>query len=356
MPPAARCPGLLWLALAMLAAAAGCRSSRGLAAGSADASADTAAVAADVAPAVADAAGSEATADDAGPDAAAPAADLAPAAFEAGPPGVGQVQCGSGSIPEITSYMEHLVVTPDGTIYYSDGGSSIGRIRPGQPEETGWVRASSIVGLTYDPRRRTIYAGLRGRLRMLVVRLTATGLTEAELERPLGSGAGGIYGMTLGEDGAIYYLDEWNGSIYRTDPDTWTSTQVATLLPNRPHALAFGPDGWLYVTQLNGPDVWRVKLEGNREVAREKFATVGFPHGKGIAFDEHGHLYVTTEGRLSQFDRSGTLVATQPSSAGGLDFGAGYLACTNLYVGAPEGLRVHPLDVRGMNVPWHRAP
>lgn len=344
-----RSRSVFWLALTLLAA---CRSTLGVS-GRDGAAADAGQEVASPAP---DAAVDGPVADTTmiPPDVAPEIGPVPDAGAPDGGTEAGAVQCGAGGVPETTSFMDHLVVVPDGTIYFTNGGA-IGRIRPGQPEENDWVAAPGGVGLTYDPRRRTLYAGLRGRLRMLVVKVSEGGEPQPT-ERPLGSGAGGIYGMTLGEDGAVYYLDEWNGSIYRTEPDTWTSTQVATLLPNRPHALAFGPDGWLYVTQTLGTDVWRVKLEANREVAREKFGTVAGTQGRGIAFDERGHLYVAAEGLLTELDPTGKLVQTFPSSAGGIDFGAGHLGCTTLYVAAHEGLRLHPLDVRGMNVPWHRTP
>jgi hypothetical protein len=346
----ARSGPLPWLALILLA---GCRSSLGGSAGP-DAPGADAAAAPEAAVALPDAAAEAPPA-----DAAADVVTDLSMAPEVGPTDLrsdsGQISCGAGTTPAITGSMEHLVVTPEGTIYYSSGGAAIGRIAPGKPDQDNWVRATQIVGLTYDPRRRTIYAGLHGRLRMLVVKLTVEDVPDVD-ERPLGAGAGGIYGMTLGEDGAVYYLDEWNGSIYRADPDTWTHTQVVTGLPGRPHALAFGPDGWLYVTQTAGVEVWRVRVEGGKEVAREKFATVGFPEGRGIAFDEQGRLYVTTEGRLTIFDRQGKMIREEPSSAGGLDFGAGHLPCTTLYVAAREGLSAHQFDIRGMNVPWHRTP
>ena len=54
--------------------------------------------------------------------------------------------------------------------------------------------------------------------------------------------------------------------------------------------LAFGPDGWLYVTAptLGARDsVYRVSPEGAVEVFHD-----GFGRPQGLAFDAHGHLYV----------------------------------------------------------------
>jgi sugar lactone lactonase YvrE len=300
----------------------------------------------------------------AGADAAAAADLAAPAdvtAGDGGPvdgasadvaPGAGQVRCGEGHASSTNLAIESLVVVPDGTVYYVAG--SVGRIRPGMPDEPGWARYNAGFGggIAYDPRTRTLYLANRGRIAIATIQVAEAGPANLNERRVMG---GGVYGMTLGEDGALYYLDEWNGSIYRIVPRDWSQSMVATGLPSRPHALAFGPDGWLYVTQSTGPDVWRVKLEGGKEVMREHFATVGRMHGRGIAFDADGRLYVSAEDQVSQFDRQGQLLMTFPGGGGGIDFGAGALSCGDLYV-AGDGVEAIPLPTRGMDVPWHRAP
>jgi glucose/arabinose dehydrogenase len=199
-------------------------------------------------------------------DAAVAAADLA-APAEVGPadaapvdgaPASGQVVCGEGSAIALGARIESVVVGPDGTVYYLDGSVFIGRIRPGMPDEPMWARyrgGAGSDGLAYDPKRRTLYAANRGLISMTVVPLASNGVSSGAIERHVAGG--GIYGVTLGEDGTLYYLDEWNGSVYRIVPEDWSITMVATGLPNRPHGLAFGSDGWLYVTQSTGPDVWR---------------------------------------------------------------------------------------------------
>jgi streptogramin lyase len=271
----------------------------------------------------------------------------------------GQVQCGSGQASSSSGPLLSLVVTPEGIIYFVDGAAWIGRLRPGMPEEKMWFRyrgagGAGTGGIAYDPKHRTVYATNPGWISMTVVEVTSEGVPVSRGERRVAGG--GVYGVTLGEDGTLYYLDEWNGTVYRTDPTDWSHSMVATGLPNRPNGLAFGPDGWLYVTQTDGPDVWRIKIEGGKETMREKFATVGNRWGKGITFDSAGNLYVTSDKLLSQFDRNGKLLMTMPSGSGGIDFGAGALDCVHLYVAGDDGLEVHTLGVRGMDVPWHRLP
>jgi streptogramin lyase len=315
-----------------------------------------------------DAAAPDAAADTTAPDTTAPdaatadtalsdgAADGAPEGPDAAPADGGLVACGTTKVGPSAGVMDSLVVAPDGTIYFTHGlGDVISRIRPGMPEETPWIRtgiSSDLEGIIYDPAGHTLYAASRFRIELISVEMNNPVAPNLGVRRVPG---GGIYGLTLGEDHALYYLDEWNGSVYRIAIDGWTSSRVVTGIPGRPHGLAFGPDGWLYLTQTEGNEVWRVKLENGHETAREKFATAPAEQGRGIAFDQAGTLYLTTGKLLSRFDRAGALIDSVPSGDGGLDFGAGALGCGDLYVAGSEGLRVHAFGTPGLSVPWHRA-
>ena len=43
------------------------------------------------------------------------------------------------------------------------------------------------------------------------------------------------------------------------------------------------------------------------------------------------------------------------SNGANIEFGAGGLRCNDVYVGSNDaGIRRHSLDVKGLNVPWHR--
>jgi sugar lactone lactonase YvrE len=56
----------------------------------------------------------------------------------------------------------------------------------------------------------------------------------------------GINGVTLGEDGAVYYSDQTGGNIYRVT-STGTKTKVTTTTISDPNGIAFGADKQLYV-------------------------------------------------------------------------------------------------------------
>jgi hypothetical protein len=69
-----------------------------------------------------------------------------------------------------------------------------------------------------------------------------------------------------------------------------------------------------------------------------------------------GRLYVTAGGMLRRIAANGASVDMMMASNGAnIDFGAGALKCTDVYVGSNNGgIRRHALDVKGMDVPWHR--
>ena len=95
-------------------------------------------------------------------------------------------------------------------------------------------------------------------------------------------------GIAFGPDGALYVGDR-SGSILRVEGKK--ATLVATLPASvAAFHLAFGPDQRLYVAAptLSARDpVYRVDLDGGVEVFHD-----GFGRPQGLAFDEHGHLYV----------------------------------------------------------------
>ncbi len=95
-------------------------------------------------------------------------------------------------------------------------------------------------------------------------------------------------GIAFGADGALYVGDR-SGSILRVSDGR--ASQLAMIPPSvAAFHLAFGPDGWLYVSAptLSPRDVvYRVSPEG----AVETFCG-GFGRPQGLAFDGEGHLYV----------------------------------------------------------------
>lgn len=96
-------------------------------------------------------------------------------------------------------------------------------------------------------------------------------------------------GIAFGPDGDLFVGDR-SGSILRVG-GSGRSTLFATLPPSvAAFHLAFGPDGWLYVTAptLGTRDcVYRISSRGEVHVFRD-----GFGRPQGLAFDALGQLYV----------------------------------------------------------------
>jgi len=96
-------------------------------------------------------------------------------------------------------------------------------------------------------------------------------------------------GLAFGPDRALYVGDR-SGSVLRIDRDA--RARVFASLPPSVAAfhLAFGPDGYLYVTAptLNTNDaIYRISLDGDVTAW-----STGYGRPQGLAFDAAGHLYV----------------------------------------------------------------
>ena len=95
-------------------------------------------------------------------------------------------------------------------------------------------------------------------------------------------------GIAFGQDDALYVGDR-SGSILRVEGGR---ARLVATIPASVAAfhLAFGPDGWLYVTAptLSAHDpVYRISLDGEVQVFQE-----GFGRPQGLAFDDQACLYV----------------------------------------------------------------
>jgi sugar lactone lactonase YvrE len=95
-------------------------------------------------------------------------------------------------------------------------------------------------------------------------------------------------GIAFSEDGTLFVGDR-SGSILRVRDGR--ATMFASIPPSvAAFHLAFGPDRWLYVTAptLGARDcVYRISPDGLVEVFHD-----GFGRPQGLAFDDHGDLYV----------------------------------------------------------------
>ena len=270
-----------------------------------------------------------------------------------------QATCGAARPAlETIATAEGLVIAPDGTIYFSQpfvgpNQQYLARYRPpyDQGPETQWVDlGGNALGITLDPRRNVLYAGSRTLLKLLEVTLT-----HPPAVRTLAEAEEGVNGVTLGEDGAVYYADQTGGHVYRVAPGGAKSRVTSSPL-TEPNGLAFGPDGRLYVNSWASPEVTRLSLADGREAGRELFATLPQAKGDGIAFDARGRLYVTASSTLYEIGPDGKEVTPLGRTAGAnIDFGAGALSCSDMFVaGNGQGLRLFRHDTPGLDVPWHR--
>ncbi|MEZ5286334.1 MAG: IPT/TIG domain-containing protein [Vicinamibacterales bacterium] len=184
--------------------------------------------------------------------------------------------------------VDNPVVDPDGRVYVTYSGTrgqqapvSVFRVTHDgarEPFVHGLVNATSMV------RTPEGHLYVSSRFEGRVYRVSADGRYEV-----IGSDLGVATGLALAPDGALYVGDR-TGTIFRIDTKGRTDT-VATL-PGSMAAfhLAYGPDGWLYVsapTLSTYDTLRRVHPDGRVETLPWTF---GRP--QGLAFDAAGVLHV----------------------------------------------------------------
>ena len=267
-------------------------------------------------------------------------------------------RCGTDR-PDISgiSGTEGLVIAADGTIYYSQAGG-VGRMRPGMAQEDDWVSVGpaggTIWGFALDAAHHKLYVGSPQARAIFSIDLSAATAAATMVV----ASAGQPNGLTFGPDGAVYYSDFGGGAVYRVDTSTNMRTRVTTSTIAGADGVAFAADGSLYVDSYMTGSLIKLTLAGGMETARMTVA-MGLGNPDGLAFDSTGGIYVSNNsgGQLYHLNADGTMRTTLRmgiGSAANIEFGAGALSCTDIYVASGGALvRYEMGTVTGAMVPWH---
>ena len=241
-----------------------------------------------------------------------------------------------------------LVFAGDGTLYFSRG-TAIGRVRPCQEPEYPWVTVgvTALNSLMVDPPNHALYVSALNANMIYKIDLTVATPTSEPY-----AAVTGPEGLTLGPDGALWSTT--SDSVVRIDAANSATVVIKTAL-NNPKGLAFRADGSLLVMEYSG-QIFAFGIENNVESSHTVFAADNGAFGGiiGIALDAAGNVFIT-EGDGGPFmvvlDPTGAVIDTSEDGLGNqLDFGAGPIRHTDLYVG---GAGLVPRTVAGAAVPWH---
>lgn len=284
------------------------------------------------------------------PDAGPPTADAGPIVPCAGE------RADVSAAPETWS----LAIGRDGTVWLATSDGRVARIRRGRPLEIwGTISTgSTLMGAVLSADGTSLYVAIPAEGNIAVLDTTAPSLAT---RLPT---VGRAAGLTLGGDGALYYVDAETGDVLRLVPDgTSAATRVSAspvpgvdLTGAPPASLAFAADGTLLVPSPGTGTLVRLTLTGGVESARATFAS-GLGTPVGVALDVTGRAYVTdlAGGRIVRTEADGTGATDVVTGVAGLhdvEFGAGPLGCSDLYApGFP--FVVFDAGADGAPVPWH---
>jgi sugar lactone lactonase YvrE len=252
--------------------------------------------------------------------------------------------------------MEQMTVAPDGTMYWCTRKANLLRYAP--PYSTvdmAWKTPAGaggmIFGIALDPTRNVLYAGDRATTKIYKVPLDATPPT-AWISIPAG-----VNGLTLANDGTLYYVIQAGaptGGVYRIGPTETMPTPVTTTPLADGNDITFGPDGAsVYVTIWGTGEVVKLGLQNGKETSRMT-VTKGVTHGDGIAFDSAGNMYFNAGMFFQLAPGSATPKMLAPTGGAGIEFGCGQLSCNDVFYsnGGATGKFTAPSP--GQPVPWHK--
>ncbi len=226
----------------------------------------------------------------------------------------------------------------------------------------------------YDPVGRVLYLGDGRRQRAWQMPVLIT--TVAGVHR----GSGGAVGRSLpgrpqavvfAPDGGLYFSEHESMTVWRLDPHGGIEDVVSGVMAS---ALAVDDDGRLYLSDLVDDTVKRVGDDGRTEIVvgggrpdasgigdggDARLAVLSEPHG--LAFSEHGDLYVVDSGhrRLRRVSPDGTISTVAgggPSTQDGIDatdaflyypYGVVAASSGDVYLSDRNNGRVHRLDRLG---------
>jgi sugar lactone lactonase YvrE len=107
-----------------------------------------------------------------------------------------------------------------------------------------------------------------------------------------------VRGLTHASDGNLYAIHNMSGSdfiggdaLFRIDPQTGTSSKIATLDRSSLQSLAMAPSGKLYSIDMS--DGALIEIDPNTGSSKTVGAKGGFLNIQGLAFDDNGILYAT---------------------------------------------------------------
>jgi len=221
---------------------------------------------------------------------------------------------------------------------------------PYDKAEKTWatIAGAQILGVMYDPKRKVVYAG--SRTTKMLYKIDATDPSKVT---PMVAVEMGYNGITLADDGAIFYTDQTSGMVFRVTPDGMKTTVTKTKV-NQADGLAFGPDGQLYIIPFANPcPITRLKLQNNVEVSRDVYVTLMSGSGDGIAFDKAGNMYVTAGGlfKVAVADKKVTMLSG--NGGANVEFGVGALSCKEILWASTPPKHLAG-DTEGADVYWHR--
>jgi hypothetical protein len=247
---------------------------------------------------------------------------------------------------------ENIIFGPDGTIYTSSRAGNIGRFAPPYTTpEDNWATApgNMVFGIILDPKKKVLYAGDRTTSKMYAIHTD-----DPKMIDTITAIQAGVNGLTLSDDGLVYYTDQGGNGVWVVDPAAKTNTKVNMTPVPMANGIGFAPDGRLCAsTYTANPQLICMKLGADhKEMMRTSVTIMGGNNGDGLAFDKEGNAYVQA-GKLFKVSAAGMVSMASAMGGANAEFGAGPVNCKTIFMAGNPPKQV-TIDIEGADVPWHR--
>ncbi|MDQ6780880.1 MAG: Virginiamycin B lyase [Candidatus Eremiobacteraeota bacterium] len=207
-------------------------------------------------------------------------------------------------LPHAFSSPNVIVSGPDGALWFTENThQSIGRMTVGGSlTEFPTSRSGTPFFITRGPDGSLWFAGDRINFNTAVLSRMTTSGNVCNFPDPTPGAL--LFGIASGHDGYLWFLDNRNNVIGRSDRSGKMNFFSIPTAHSSPYAITSGPDGNLWFTETVGDKIGRITPQG---VITEFLLPSANRFPEGIAAGADGEVWFTEVGHIGRISAAGAI-------------------------------------------------